>query len=331
MGTRNHSKNGFKKALSISNSGLFFTGVTSFCPTLITSRKEDYSKILPFVKKSNGSKSNGANILGLHLEGPFISPEKKGAHKIEYIRDLKGGFPDLLDVYGGNLKDVSIITLAPELDLDCSVIKECTKSGVTISIGHSAATLKQAESAFRSGARLITHLFNAMTVFHHRADPGIMGVLTSKKLDENRAYYGLIADGIHTHPTALRMAVKSNMEGLVAVSDAIVAMGLTDGKYTFGAQTIEVKGPRAVIAGTDTLCGASVTVYGAVKNLIELAQCTIVEALEAATLHPAQALKIQDQKGTLTFGADADFIMVDKETLELDSTWIAGECVFKKD
>ena len=128
-----------------------------------------------------------------------------------------------------------------------------------------------------------------------------------------------------------RMAVKSNMEGLVAVSDAIVAMGLTDGKYTFGAQTIEVNGPRAVIAGTDTLCGASVTVYGAVKNLIELAQCTIVEALEAATLHPAQALQIQDKKGTLTFGADADFIMVDKETLELDSTWIAGECVFKNE
>ena len=97
--------------------------------------------------------------------------------------------------------------------------------------------------------------------------------------------------------TLKRMAVKSNMEGLVAVSDAIVAMGLTDGQYTFGVQTIEVKGPRAVIAGTDTLCGASVTLYGAVKNLIELAQCTIVEALEAATLHPAQALKLQDQKG----------------------------------
>ena len=175
---------------------------------MITSRKEVYAKILPFVKKSNGNNSSsnpGANILGLHLEGPFISPEKKGAHKIEYIQDLKGGFPNLLDVYGGNLQDVSIITLAPELDdLDCSVIKECTKNGVTISIGHSAATLKQAEAAFRSGARLITHLFNAMTVFHHRADPGIMGVLTSKKLDDHTAYYGLIADGIHTHPTALR-------------------------------------------------------------------------------------------------------------------------------
>ena len=175
---------------------------------MITSRKEDYAKILPFVKKSNGNNSSsnaGANILGLHLEGPFISPEKKGAHKIEYIQDLKGGFQNLLDVYGDNLQDVSIITLAPELDdLDCSVIKECTKNGVTISIGHSAATLKQAEAAFRSGARLITHLFNAMTVFHHRADPGIMGVLTSKKLDNHTAYYGLIADGIHTHPTALR-------------------------------------------------------------------------------------------------------------------------------
>ena len=97
-------------------------------------------------------------------------------------------------------------------DPSYSVIQECTKKGVVISIGHSVATLKQAESAIRSGARLITHLFNAMTVFHHRADPGIMGAITSKKLGDNPVYYGLIADGIHTHPTALRMAVRSNMK-----------------------------------------------------------------------------------------------------------------------
>ena len=120
------------------------------------------------------------------------------------------------------------------------------------------------------------------------------------------------------------------LSGLVAVSDAIVAMGLSDGKYTFGSQDIEVKGSRAVIAGTDTLCGASATLYDAVRNLVDLADCTIVEALESATLHPAQALKIQDQKGTLDFGSDADFIMVDKETLDLQSTWIAGECVYSK-
>ena len=307
----------------------YLLGVTSFCPTLVTSPRDVYSKIIPHVKKAKGGK-HGAHILGLHLEGPFISSLKKGAHPVNCIRDLSGGFNDIKDMYG-SLEDVAIITLAPELDEECIVVEECVKRGIAVSLGHSAATLKQAELAVRSGAKLITHLFNAMTVFHHRADPGIMGLLASKRLGNNPIYYGLIADGIHTHPTALRMAVRTNMRGLVAVSDAISAMGLADGKYNLGQYEIEVKGPRAVIAGTETLCGASATVYDAVKNLISMADCSVVEALEAATLHPAQALGIENVKGTLNFGSDADFILIDKESLEIHSTWIHGQCVYTKD
>jgi N-acetylglucosamine-6-phosphate deacetylase len=283
--------------------------------------------MIPHIKRSQGG-HHGANIIGLHLEGPFISTTKKGAHPAKYIRDLSGGFNDLNNMYGGNLDDVSIITIAPELDPACQVVKECVNKGITVSLGHSAATLEEAEAAVRGGARLITHLFNAMTVFHHRADPGILGLLTSKRLDNNPIFYGLIADGIHTHPTALRIAVRTDMRGLCVVSDAIGAMGLTDGNYALGQQEIEVQGERAVIAGTETLCGASATLYTGVRNLIKYAECTVVEALEAATLHPAQALGIQDKKGTLSFGADADFILVDKDSLELDSTWIAGQNVY---
>ena len=205
---------------------------------------------------------------------------------------------------------------------------ECVKRGIVVSLGHSAATLEQAEAAVQAGARMITHLFNAMLVFHHRSDPGLVGLLTSKKLADKPIFYGLISDGIHTHPTALRLAVRAHMKGLCAVSDAISAMGLSDGTYSLAQAPIEVKGDRAVIAGTDTLCGASATIYHAVRKLKHLAGCSVIEALEAATLHPAQVLGIEDTKGTLEFGADADFILVDKETLELSSTWIAGECVF---
>ena len=314
------------RCLGIVAKGLTSYGVTSFCPTLVTSPKVAYHKMIPFIKKMKGG-DQGAEVLGLHLEGPFISPHKKGAHPVDCIRDLRNGFQDILEMYG-SLDDVAIITLAPELDEDCSVIKECSKRGIAVSLGHSVATLKQAEAAIRAGGRLITHLFNAMTVFHHRADPGIMGLLTSKRIDDNPVFYGLIADGIHTHPTALRMAVRSNMQGLVAVSDAISAMGLNDGKYNLGQYEIEVKGPRAVIAGTETLCGASATVYEAVRNLVTLAECSVVEALEAATLHPAQALGIEKIKGTLAFGADADFILINKDTLDLSSTWIGGKCIF---
>lgn len=147
--------------------------------------------MIPFIKKKQGG-LHGANILGLHLEGPFISPEKKGAHPIEFIRDLPGGFSDLMSMYGC-LSDVSIITIAPELDPSGEVVKSCVENGVTVSLGHSSATLKQSEAAVRAGARLITHLFNAMTVFHHRCDPGIMGLLTSKKLDGRPIYYGLVS------------------------------------------------------------------------------------------------------------------------------------------
>ncbi len=219
--------------------------------------------------------------------------------------------------------------MAPELDPNCEVVKACVDKGVTVALGHSSATLEQGEAAILAGANMITHLFNAMLVFHHRSDPGLVGLLTSKKLDR-QIYYGLIADGIHTHPTALRIAARANMAGLCAVSDAIVAMGLEDGMYKFGHQNIEVKGERAVIAGTNTLCGAKASIYHQVRKLRHLAKCSVIEALEAATLHPAQAVGIQDRKGTLAFGADADFILVNKESLELSSTWIAGECVFRR-
>ena len=128
------------KCLGIVAKGLISYGVTSFCPTLVTSPKAAYHQMIPFMKKTKGSEK-GAENLGLHLEGPFISPHKKGAHPIDCIRDLQGGFQDIKEMYG-SLEDVAYITLAPELDENCSVIKECSKQGIAISLGHSVATLK---------------------------------------------------------------------------------------------------------------------------------------------------------------------------------------------
>lgn len=313
-------------------SGLLKHGVTSFCPTLVTSPPSVYKEVVPCIQRRPGGKW-GATVLGLHLEGPFISRQKRGAHQESYIRHLAGGFAELCAVYGGCLDNVSIITLAPELDPTGAVVRQCVARGVCVSLGHSACSLEEGEAAVNAGATLITHLFNAMTVFHHRNDPGLVGLLTSKrkKLGCHPVFYGLIADGIHTHPTALRLAVRANMKGLCAVSDAISAMGLEDGTYALGQQQIEVRGDRAVIAGTQTLCGASATVYHAVRKLRHLAWCSAVEALEAATLHPAQALGIEHIKGTLDYGADADFILLDCDSFDLHSTWIAGQCVYKVD
>ncbi|KAL1432943.1 hypothetical protein MTO96_001931 [Rhipicephalus appendiculatus] len=219
--------------------------------------------------------------------------------------------------------------MAPELDPEGKVIQALVKKGVTVSIGHSEANLVQGEKAMQDGASFITHLFNAMLPFHHR-DPGLVGLLTSKKLpDEKTVFYGIIADGIHTHPAALRIAYKANSRGLTLVTDAMSAMGLEAGVHYIGENKVEILGKRAVIAGTTTLCGSIATMDFCVRYLQKSTGCTTVEALESASLHAAEVLGIQKRKGTLDFGADADFVMLDSN-LHVLSTWIAGECVWMK-
>ncbi|KAL6268116.1 hypothetical protein P5V15_001207 [Pogonomyrmex californicus] len=248
--------------------GLLKHGVTSFCPTLVTSPTQVYHKILPKIKKRNGG-SHGAGILGVHIEGPFISPNKKGAHPEHYIRKFEQGFKSVIDMYG-DLDNVCMFTLAPEIPNAISVIEELCKKNIKVSLGHSIANLSEGEKAVKHGASFITHLFNAMLPFHHR-DPGLVGLLTSDQIPSGKTvHFGIISDGIHTHPAALRIAHRTHPKG-----------------------------------------------------------CTTVEALEAATLHPARTLGIDSHKGVLNFGADADFILLD-EKLELLSTWISGECVYRK-
>ncbi|XP_071452751.1 N-acetylglucosamine-6-phosphate deacetylase isoform X2 [Hetaerina americana] len=248
--------------------GILSHGVTSFCPTVVTSPTHVYEEVLPKIRKQQGSRE-GASILGIHVEGPFINNEKKGAHPSSCIQTLDKGYEKVLNIYG-NIENVTIITLAPELTNASPVIADLTAKGITVSLGHSMANLHEGEIAVDHGASFITHLFNAMLPFHHR-DPGLVGLLTSDAIPAGKTiYYGIISDGIHTHPAALRIAHRTH--------------------------------PKA---------------------------CSMVEALEAASLHPAQAIGISKNKGTLNYGADADFILIG-DRFEILSTWIAGECVFEK-
>ncbi|KAH3843348.1 N-acetylglucosamine-6-phosphate deacetylase-like [Dreissena polymorpha] len=301
-------------------------GVTSFCPTLVTSSREMYKKIVPFVKKQNGS-SDGAGILGLHLEGPFISKEKKGAHNEANIKDFKNGFRDVEEMYCHNFDNVAIVTIAPELERCSEVINELFNRGIKVSIGHSGANLVTGETAIQQGANMITHLFNAMLPFHHR-DPCLIGLLTSNQIPTERTvFYGLIADGIHTHPSALRIAYRVHPKGMILITDAISAMGLPTGKHHLGNQSIEIQGKRATIAGTNTLCGSIAKMDYCVRNLLKNADCGPEFALEAASLHPAQALGIAGSKGTLDYDTDADFLLLNQD-LNVLATYIAGNKVW---
>ncbi|XP_067088354.1 N-acetylglucosamine-6-phosphate deacetylase isoform X1 [Osmerus mordax] len=303
-------------------------GVTSFCPTLVTSPPNIYHKVLPEVRVHNGGRE-GAGVLGFHLEGPFISPEKKGAHPEKYLHTFQlGGMSDLLDTYGA-LDNVAMVTLAPELANSQVVIQELAQMGITVSLGHSVANLTQAEEAVQHGASFITHLFNAMLPFHHR-DPGIVGLLTSDQIPHDRkVFYGMIADGIHTNPAALRIAHRAHPSGLVLVTDAITAMGLAPGRHPLGQQVIEIQGLHAYVAGTTTLSGSIATMDMCVRHFKQASGCSVEEALEAASLHPAQLLGISQHKGTLSYGTDADLVLLD-DVMNVKATYVSGEEVWRK-
>uniref|UniRef100_A0A8C0YE17 N-acetylglucosamine-6-phosphate deacetylase n=2 Tax=Cyprinus carpio TaxID=7962 RepID=A0A8C0YE17_CYPCA len=303
-------------------------GVTSFCPTLVTSPPDIYHKVIPELRVQDGG-PEGAGILGIHLEGPFISEQKRGAHPPKFLRTFKaGGVADLMETYG-HLDNVALVTLAPELANSAAAIRELSGRGIVVSLGHSMADLSQAEEAVQNGAIFITHLFNAMLPFHHR-DPGIVGLLTSDRIPPGRmVYYGMIADGIHTHPAALRIAHRAHPAGLVLVTDAVTAMGLPPGQHSLGQQQIDIQGLHAYVAGTTTLSGSIATMDMCVRHFREVSGCTVEAALEAASLHPAQLLGVSNRKGTLEFGTDADFIVLD-DTLTVRETYIAGQQVWRK-
>lgn len=266
------------------------------------------------------------------MEGPFINLKKRGAHPEHLVRgETIQSFSELINVYG-SLDNVSIITLAPELDKG-SVIKGLVAIGITVSMGHSVATLDEGYTGLSNGANFITHLFNAMLPFHHR-DPGLVGLLASDSMslspssDNVNIYYGIIADGIHTHDAALKIAYRTHPNGLVCVTDAISALGLESGKkHKLGHQFVEIHGSKVTVAGTDTLCGSIATMSQCVRNLNSVTNCGIVKAIDCATLHPAKVLGLTGIKGTLNFGSDADFIILDNQ-LNVLATYIASQQVW---
>jgi len=312
-----------EKAISTVAKGILAHGVTSFCPTLVTSSPSVYKKVLPFLKKSKGS-SKGAAVLGAHVEGPFISKEKNGAHEVTLIANLSEGIESVKKMYG-DLENIAIITLAPEIPNALDTIEELAKRNIVVSLGHSTANIDIGEAALKKGARLLTHLFNAMLPFHHR-DPGLVGLLASNCCLP--VFYGIISDGVHTHPSALRIAKRVHPSGLVLVTDAISALGLSEGVHHIGKQAIEVLNGKAFVANTNTLCGSIASLDRCVQHFVEHSGASIAEGLEAASLHPALALGIEQSKGTLNFGSDADFIILNDD-LKVLSTWIAGEKVYE--
>ncbi|KAI0242454.1 N-acetyl-glucosamine-6-phosphate deacetylase [Massospora cicadina] len=311
----------FERGLSEVSIGLLKQGTTAFCPTIVSSRPEVYAKVLPYTSPRAGSAKLGAEILGAHLEGPFISNQKYGAHEVATLRDASNGMEDLNQVYGLDKADkasIAIVTVAPDIPGMLEVISRTCEENPA---GHSPATTNLAELAVERGAKMVTHMFNAMQQFHHR-DPGIIGLLGSPVAA--RPFYGIICDGIHVHPNSIKIAYYSHPNGVCLVTDAMSAMGLPEGSYVLGNMEVEVTSEGAYISGTKTLAGSAIRLDECVRNFKKYTGCSIVEAIEAATLHPAQALGIAHRKGTLNYGCDADILFLDDD-LHVKRVFVNGQ------
>lgn len=322
--------------------GVLGHGCTSLCPTVITSSPEMYRSVLPLLRRREGGIEGGACILGAHVEGPFLSREKYGAHDKRFCAVPEKGFEDVVRVYGA-MDCIAMVTLAPELKGAYNAVEGLAARGLKVSMGHSNATLAEAERALPRGANMVTHMFNAMRSFQHR-DPGLVGLLGSRY--PQRPFWGIIADGLHAHPASVRMAYQSHPTGCVLVTDAMEAMGMPPGRYKLAGREVNVelaavRGGLGVgevgfahcarLVGTDTLAGAVPTLIECVRNLCTFTGCSFVSALEAASLHPAQMLGIEHLKGTLEPGADADFVLLTdpgdgppSQALKVLSTWVGG-------
>ena len=266
---------------------LWKEGVDGFLPTIVTTSVDKIQQSLSVIADFLASglvERESAEILGVHLEGPFLNYHKRGAHPPEYLLPLT--VANIQRVLGDYADLVKVVTLAPELDETGDAIAFLRSLGITISLGHSLATATEAESAFLLGASMVTHAFNAMPGLHHR-EPGLLGAA----ITHPEVYCGIIADGQHVCPTMLEILLKaSNYEaGLFLVSDALSPLGLPDGIYPWDSRQIEVKQGTARLAD-GTLSGTTLPLLTGVQNLVEWKVCNLESAIALATESPRQAI-----------------------------------------
>lgn len=278
-------------------------GVTSYCPTTVTAPMDttlaSLEKLAAAVKreKTNGH-ADRAQPLGIHLEGPFLSHARRGVHP---SKDLQSAsvriFAPILEAAGGT---ISLLTIAPELSGALEIIAHAAGRGIRVSLGHTNADAAQAQAGIKAGARHATHTFNAMRRIEHR-NTGVVGVI----LTEDSMTADIIADGVHLEPAMVEIFVRAKgLDRAVLISDATSATGMPDGVYHLGSFEVEVKDGRCQAYGK--LAGSVLTMDRAVRNVMSFARLSFQDSVRLATLNPACVVGMEDRKGTLKPGADAD-------------------------
>ncbi len=294
------------------------TGVTAFLPTIVTSPLAAYPDLVRTVREAVQAMTGpAAQVLGVHLEGPYLNPLRCGAHDPALLRPVN--VAEMAQWSGDPF--VRLVTLAPELPGAVEAIRALRRQGIVVGAGHSNATFDQALAGFAAGITWGTHLFNTMRELGHR-EPGLPGALLTADVP-----CGLIADGVHVHPAMVRLAYRAKgAAGLALVTDAMAAMGMPPGRYTLGDAEVIVDETGARLAD-GRLAGSILTMDQAVRNVMAFAGCSLAEAVTMASTTPARVLGLS-QKGRIAPGCDADLVVLD-ETLRVTHTFVAGKLAYQ--
>jgi N-acetylglucosamine-6-phosphate deacetylase len=294
------------------------TGVTAFMPTFITAPVHELAAALRRTAALLPALPDpAARVLGVHVEGPFLSPRRRGAHNPDWLCDpAPDAVEELLTAAPGLLR---MQTLAPELPGALAAIRRLTDAGVLVSVGHSNATAAEVEAAADAGARMVTHLFNAQRPLHHR-EPGVVG----QALVDPRLTSGLIADLTHVVGPVCRLAFQAAPGRIVLITDAVGAAGMPPGRYVLGGQEVVVDGGGLPLRADGTIAGSGLRLDDAVANVVAEG-VDLATALAAATRLPADLIGRPDL-GRIAPGAVADLIWLDDD-LRTRATWLGGELV----
>lgn len=277
-------------------------GITSFCPTSMTLDENFLVEIFETVK--NNLPKECADIVGIHMEGPFISEDKKGAQDKKYIINPSVDFFKKLNQSCGNM--IKIITMAPEVEGGLDFIKEMS-SVVNISLGHTTASYEISKKAYELGANRATHLFNAMPPLNHR-EPSVVGA----SLDNENVFVEVICDGIHIHESVIRAIFKMyGDDRVVLISDSIMASGMNDGKYELGGQDVTVYGNKAMLSD-GTIAGSNTNLFDCMKKAVSFG-VKLESAIKATTQNPAKSIDIYDKYGSIDAGKFANLVIMDKD------------------
>jgi N-acetylglucosamine-6-phosphate deacetylase len=296
-------------------------GTTSWLCSVLTDTVEQTEWCIDQFKAHKAGEQPTSELLGIHLEGPFLAAEYKGAMP-EHL--LRRGDPELLRSYQERAEgNIRYITLSPEVEGAVELILAAKRLGIVPAIGHSGASYEQSMEAIAAGAAVATHTFNAMGLFHqHR--PAIMGAVL-----ESDVYCEMICDGRHLHPGAVRLLIKTKgLDKVVAITDSIMAAGLPDGKYHLGVNQVVVEEGDAKLAGTGVRAGSTLTQDAALRSLVAFTGRPVEELLPALTENPAKLIGVFGRKGSIADGKDADLVVLDGEN-RVDMVFCRGRMLEK--